>query len=82
MLAVFAGLCAIGLPPGVPSTAGIASGLYNLLLGGGVALAFVASGAGLGLLIADRCRGVDLELEPEVGVHRVACHAVAISPRT
>ena len=56
-LAVFVGLCAIGLPPGVPSTAGIASGLYNLLLGGGIALAFVAAGAGLGLLIAERCRG-------------------------
>lgn len=55
-LAVFVGLCAIGLPPGVPSTAGIASGLYNLLLGGGLALAFVAAGAGLGLLIAERCR--------------------------
>lgn len=30
----------------------------------------------------DSCRGVDLELEPEVGDHRVACHAVKISAST
>ena len=45
----------------------------------------LASGEAERLGIADRCRGVDLELEPEVaprGARRVACHAVAISPRT
>lgn len=36
----------------------------------------VASGEAERLGIADRCRGVDVELEPEVGDHRVACHAV------
>ncbi|MDO8363647.1 MAG: ABC transporter ATP-binding protein [Actinomycetota bacterium] len=36
----------------------------------------VASGEAERLGIVDRCRGVDLELEPEVGAHRVACHAV------
>ena len=36
----------------------------------------VASGEAERLGIADRCRGVDVELEPEVGPHRVACHAV------
>ncbi len=36
----------------------------------------LASGAADRLGIADLCRGVDLELEPEVGSHRVACHAV------
>jgi peptide/nickel transport system ATP-binding protein len=35
----------------------------------------VASGEAERLGIADRCRGVDLELEPEVAAHRVACHA-------
>ncbi|MBI4933884.1 MAG: ABC transporter ATP-binding protein [Actinobacteria bacterium] len=29
--------------------------------------------------IIDKCRGVDLELEPEVGEHRVACHAVHVT---
>ena len=38
----------------------------------------LASGEAERLGIADRCRGVDLELEPEVGVHRVACHAVQV----
>jgi oligopeptide/dipeptide ABC transporter ATP-binding protein len=36
----------------------------------------VASGEADRLGFGDRCRGVDLELEPEVGAHRVACHAV------
>jgi oligopeptide/dipeptide ABC transporter ATP-binding protein len=40
----------------------------------------VASGEADRLGIADRCRGVDVELEPEVGPHRVACHAVPSSP--
>ncbi len=39
----------------------------------------VASGEAERLGFVDRCRGVDLELEPEVGSHRVACHAVQIS---
>jgi peptide/nickel transport system ATP-binding protein len=39
----------------------------------------VASGEAERLGIADRCRGVDLELEPEIGPHRVACHAVHLS---
>ena len=38
----------------------------------------VASGEAERLGIVDRCRGVDLELEPEVGEHRVACHAVHV----
>lgn len=37
----------------------------------------VASGEADRLGFGDRCRGVDLELEPEVAAHRVACHAVA-----
>ena len=36
----------------------------------------VASGEADRLGFGERCRGVDLELEPEVGAHRVACHAV------
>ena len=36
----------------------------------------LASGEADRLGFGDRCRGVDLELEPEVGAHRVACHAV------
>ncbi len=36
----------------------------------------VASGEADRLGFGDRCRGVDLELDPEVGSHRVACHAV------
>ncbi len=39
----------------------------------------VASGEAERLGIVDRCRGVDLELEPETGPHRVACHAVHLS---
>ncbi len=42
----------------------------------------VASGEAERLGIVDRCRGVDLELEPEIAPHRVACHAVHLSPRT
>ena len=38
----------------------------------------LASGEAERLGIADRCRGVDLELEPEVAPHRVACHAVQV----
>jgi peptide/nickel transport system ATP-binding protein len=38
----------------------------------------VASGEAERLGILDRCRGVDLELEPEQGEHRVACHAVGV----
>jgi peptide/nickel transport system ATP-binding protein len=41
----------------------------------------VASGEAERLGIVDRCRGVDLELEPESAPHRVACHAVN-APRT
>ncbi len=36
----------------------------------------VASGEADRLGFGDRCRGVDLELEPEAGTHQVACHAV------
>ena len=39
----------------------------------------VASGEAERLGIVDRCRGVDLELEPETGAHRVACHAVSLA---
>ncbi len=39
----------------------------------------VANGEAERLGIIDKCRGVDLELEPEVGTHRVACHAVHIT---
>lgn len=39
----------------------------------------VASGEADRLGFGDRCRGVDLELEPEVGTHQVACHAVQVS---
>ncbi len=42
----------------------------------------LASGEAARLGIADRCRGVDIELEPEVGDHRVACHAVTVSITT
>ncbi|MEN9646521.1 MAG: hypothetical protein RL238_3190 [Actinomycetota bacterium] len=47
----------------------------------------LASGEAERLGIADRCRGVDLELEPEHApraAHRVACHAnpVTLTPRT
>ena len=42
----------------------------------------VASGEAERLGIVDKCRGVDLELEPETGPHRVACHAVSLSSRT
>lgn len=38
----------------------------------------LASGEADRLGVADRCRGVDLELEPEVAPHRVACHAVQV----
>ena len=41
----------------------------------------VASGEADRLGFGDRCRGVDLELEPEVGAHQVACHAVHASLR-
>lgn len=40
----------------------------------------VASGEAERLGIVDRCRGVDLELEPESAPHRVACHAVNPTP--
>jgi len=36
----------------------------------------LASGEADRLGFGDRCRGVDPELEPEVGAHQVACHAV------
>ncbi len=36
----------------------------------------VANGEAERLGIVDRCRGVDLELEPQTAPHRVACHAV------
>ena len=39
----------------------------------------VANGEAERLGIIDKCRGVDLELEPEVGEHRVACHAVHVT---
>lgn len=39
----------------------------------------VASGEAERLGILDRCRGVDVELEPEVGAHRVACHATPLA---
>jgi len=39
----------------------------------------VASGEADRRGFGDKCRGVDLELEPEVGNHQVACHAVALS---
>jgi len=39
----------------------------------------VASGEADRLGFGDLCRGVDLELEPEVGTHQVACHAVQVS---
>jgi peptide/nickel transport system ATP-binding protein len=42
----------------------------------------VASGDAERMGILDKCRGVDLELEPEQADHRVACHAVHVSPRT
>jgi peptide/nickel transport system ATP-binding protein len=38
----------------------------------------VASGEADRLGIAARCRGVDVELEPDEGAHRVACHAVSV----
>lgn len=42
----------------------------------------VASGDADRRGFADSCRGVDVELEPEVGLHRVACHAVNFSTAT
>ncbi len=41
----------------------------------------VASGEAARLGIEDRCRGVDLELEPVGEGHQVACHAVAVGLR-
>jgi len=39
----------------------------------------MASGEAQAMGIADLCRGVDVELEPEGGEHRVACHAMTRS---
>jgi peptide/nickel transport system ATP-binding protein len=39
----------------------------------------VANGEAERMGFIDKCRGVDLELEPEVADHRVACHAVHVT---
>jgi len=45
------GLSTLGLVPGVSGLIGLAAAVFSLLAGGGLAAAYLASGAGLGLLI-------------------------------
>lgn len=48
---VFLGLSTLGLVPGVSGLVGLAAAVFSLLAGGGLAAAYLASGAGLGLLV-------------------------------
>ena len=48
---VFLALSTLGLVPGVSGLVGLAAAVFSLVAGGGLAAAYLASGAGLGLLI-------------------------------